>query len=157
MIMIEIEFNNQSGFSVSFETIKKTVNDTIKSLDSRYDFLRNKKIAISLAAVESVAIRKFNKAYRKKDKTTDVLSFSFYKNISDLKKETGKKIFLGELVFCCEYIKKSATMNKTPFNKELAYIISHGTLHLLGMRHGKSMFSIQDGVSGQNRYGGTSK
>jgi rRNA maturation RNase YbeY len=50
----------------------------------------------------------------------------------------------GELALCLEIIASQAKKNKVIFQKELAFVLSHGVLHLLGMRHGKKMYEIQD-------------
>ena len=66
-----------------------------------------------------------------------------------LKKSNEQELFLGELILCYNYIKESAIecTSETDSQKELARIIAHGVLHLLGFSHGKKMFTIQDAVS----------
>ncbi|MCK4635778.1 MAG: rRNA maturation RNase YbeY [Candidatus Moranbacteria bacterium] len=110
---------------------------------------KNKNIEISLAIVDDEEIKKQNNSLRNKNTTTDVLSIGDYsdnKNIfTELKTEDN--IFLGEIILCYEFIKKSAKISGTTIEYELSYVFSHGILHLLGYKHGEEMFSIQEKVS----------
>ena len=43
----------------------------------------------------------------------------------------------------------------TSFEYELAYIFSHGILHLLGFEHGEKMFGLQEKIA--QKFAGDSK
>ncbi len=96
---------------------------------------------ISLVFVSSDEMKQLNKAYRRKNRPTDVLSFA--------PTEPGS---LGELVFSLSVLKKQAAEHKLSLNMELGYMVLHGVLHLLGLDHERSvseakrMFRIQDKV-----------
>ncbi len=83
--------------------------------------------------------KKINEQYRKKSYATDILSF-----------EGASPADLGELVICPQVLKKQAKEHDLSFKAELAYMLIHGVLHLLGYDHEKSkkeakkMFEIQD-------------
>jgi len=77
-------------------------------------------IDLSIAFVDKKKIKELNKKYRKKDKATDVLSF-------------GKG--LNEVVICPAIAKTK---------KELAEVLIHGILHILGHDHGKLMEEKQN-------------
>ena len=142
---INLEINKKVPCSFSKKFLEKVIEDTIRR--SGYSFLNSKKITISLALVSEEEIKKINGKYRGQDIITDVLSFANYESKKDILKEDGEFVFLGELIICCGYIKKFVQNGKVPFKKELAYVVSHGILHLLGFKHSKKMFSIQDKVS----------
>lgn len=142
---INLEVNKKVSCPLSGKFLEKVVKDTIKH--SGYGFLDSKKITISLALVPEKEIKKINKKYRGRDIVTDVLSFANYESKKDILKEIETTVFLGELIICRDYIKKSARNNRVLFKKELARTVSHGVLHLLGFHHGKKMFSIQDKIS----------
>ena len=80
-----------------------------------------------------------NHEFRGKDYATDVLSF-----------ESDDPESLGELIICPQVIKKQAKEHKLLFREELAYMLTHGVLHLLGYDHETSdqdaqvMFELQD-------------
>lgn len=109
--------------------------------------LESKNILVSLAFIGTREIQRLNKIYRGRNKATNVLSFSEYKNRKELQKEKKKNIYLGEITACLEEIKKSAIIKHIPIQKEAKYVVSHGVLHLLGFSHGKKMFGIQDKIA----------
>ena len=83
---------------------------------------------ISVILVGDKKIRELNRQYRKKDKVTDVLSFGDWKNPT----------FLGEIVISLPQIKRQAKEYGVKINQELARILIHGILHLVGLDHEKS-------------------
>ena len=84
----------------------------------------NKKIAdLSIVLVGQGRIRELNKKYRGKNKTTDVLSFQYDE--------------LGEVIICLREVKKNAKKFGSTYKKELARILIHGILHILGYDHEK--------------------
>jgi probable rRNA maturation factor len=81
---------------------------------------------LSIAFVTAEEIQKLNKKYRKKDKPTDVLSFE---KTSDFKDECA------EVILCPEYIKEKTKESPRSLRKEMAYMLIHGILHVLGYDH----------------------
>ncbi|MFZ2975450.1 MAG: rRNA maturation RNase YbeY [Candidatus Moraniibacteriota bacterium] len=142
---IEIDFNDseKSGIKKAFlfQVAKKTL------AHENFGYLKNKNIFLSFAAVPEGEIAKMNAIYRRKKTATDVLSFCEYKTKEDLQEAVDKNIYLGEIIVCYAYIVKYAKEEKKNEKQELAEIISHGVLHLLGLRHSKKMFAIQKEVS----------
>ncbi|MDD5084142.1 MAG: rRNA maturation RNase YbeY [Candidatus Moranbacteria bacterium] len=114
---------------------------------SGYDALGNGNISVSVVFVSAEEIQKLNKEYRRKNKVTDVLSFPEYPSRKELLAETAESIFLGDLIICYDYIVQAAVEDAVCLEQEMAYIVSHGVLHLLGFRHSKKMFALQDAVS----------
>lgn len=84
-------------------------------------------------------IHELNRRYRGRDYVTDILSF-----------ESEDSRSLGELVLSPKKIRRQARQHKITFREELAYLLIHGVLHLLGYEHegsakkAKIMFKIQD-------------
>ena len=89
--------------------------------------------------VDQKQIKKLNNQFRGKNKATDILSFA--------PTEPGG---LGELVLCSPIIKIQAKKHGLKLKEELAYLVLHGILHLLGFDHETSkkqadlMYQIQD-------------
>ncbi len=94
---------------------------------------------LTIVFLDSTPARKLNKIYRKKNYATDILSF-----------EGASPLELGELVICPQVLQKQAKEHDLSFKAELAYMLIHGVLHLLGYDHersateAKKMFQIQD-------------
>jgi probable rRNA maturation factor len=94
------------------------------------------KIEISVAFVSAQKIRSLNKKWRKIDCVTDVLSFAegdFLKRLAA--KNLQPHEFLGEIIICLEQVAKDAKVQKTSFQQELMWAITHGALHLFGYDH----------------------
>lgn len=142
---INLEINNLTKSPIKKAVFENVAKKTLEN--SGYRFMKNRNISISLAVVGKAEIKKLNKTYRKKNETTDVLSFAEYKNIREIRRVKDKEVFLGELILCYDDIKEYAKARGLVLKKELAVVFAHGILHLLGMRHGEKMFGIQDKIS----------
>lgn len=78
---------------------------------------------VSVVIVSPQKMRKLNKAYRDKDKATNVLAFP------------GSKEALGEIVLCPSVIAKDALEYRISFKRAISWMFVHGLLHLLGYDH----------------------
>ena len=79
-------------------------------------------------------IRKLKKKFRKKNKSTDVLSFPFYeKKQLNTKIRKEKEVYLGDIIINLSQVRNKN--NKVKFKKELIKLWIHGLLHLLGYDH----------------------
>lgn len=139
-----VEINNKSGARIKKELFTDVIKKTLEL--SSFKFLEKKNISVSIAIVDEKEIKNLNRIYRKKDAVTDVLSFAEYKNIAAIRKSKEATIFLGELILCYNDIRRFARKNKINPKQELATVVSHGILHLLGMKHGQKMFAIQEKI-----------
>ena len=97
--------------------------DFIKKISRKVLKGEGKEENISLVFIGSERMRELNERYRGKNRVTDVLTCG-----EDLK----------EIVICLSEVKKNARRFKSSFNKELALVLVHGILHLLGYDHEKS-------------------
>lgn len=110
---VVIEVNNLTAVRIRKNSLKKIAAKVLKG--------EKKRIAeLSIALVGQKLIKKLNKKYRRRNKATDVLSFS------------GE---LNEIVICPEEVKKNAKRFNSAFEKELVRVLIHGVLHLLGYTH----------------------
>jgi len=78
-----------------------------------------------------------NRDYRGIDKTTDVISFALSENKDDTKFITppDKISRLGEVIISYPQAVRQAKENKQTIKAELAWLVVHGLLHLLGYDH----------------------
>lgn len=142
---LKVETNNLSQAPVQNAFLFKVIKETLAFNDFRY--LNEKNIVVSVALISSQEIKRLNKTYRKKNSITDVLSFAEYKSEKELKQIGDKNIFLGEIILCYNDIEKYAQEKSKSVKQEVAKVISHGLLHLLGFQHSKKMFQLQDAVA----------
>ncbi len=90
---------------------------------------------VSVSFVDNAEIRKLNRAYRNKDKSTDVLSFPLGENgVYDLNNETGAYL-LGDVVISMETAVKQAHIYGHSLEREVGFLTVHSMLHLLGYDH----------------------
>jgi probable rRNA maturation factor len=109
-----------------------------------------KRSELSVVLTGDREIRKLNKAYRKKDKTTDVLSFPLLEG-KRLDPGSVHRVALGDVVISVPQAKRQAEQQKKRLKEELALLLVHGILHLLGYDHvtkaqEKKMFGLQDRI-----------
>ncbi|MEI6650151.1 MAG: rRNA maturation RNase YbeY [Candidatus Moraniibacteriota bacterium] len=104
------------------------------------------RVGVGIALVSDSEIRELNRTYRGKDAPTDVLSFAEYDG-EEIRPDGTGAVFLGDLVIAPDFVARAAEGDSVPFRKELAFVCSHGILHLLGLDHSPEMFRIQDDVT----------
>jgi len=95
-------------------------------------------------------VRRLNRQYRGKDKTTDVLSFSLLEG-KKLNSGLARIKVLGDVVISVPQAKRQAREAGKTFKSETAMLLIHGILHLLGYDHGskrdeKRMFGLQNRI-----------
>jgi probable rRNA maturation factor len=129
-----IEIANFTKKRIDADFVRKIVRKTVKLSEADLDCFD-----LSIVFVGEAESRKINRKYRKKNKSTDVLSFLLDSGYN----EKGKRLE-GELVLCSDVIAKNARDNKVDFSRELIFVLAHGVLHVLGWRHGEKMFQLQD-------------
>ena len=142
--MISVECSGRFPVSLNqneaFKLVKKTMR--LAGWESR--------AGINLSLVDDKEIRKLNRQWRGINKPTDVLSFNYPKARSPV---AGKDLVpqLGDIVISMETVRRQAKLNKRTIKEELAVMIVHGCLHLLGFDHDlaakeKRMFRLQHDI-----------
>jgi probable rRNA maturation factor len=97
---------------------------------------------ISLVITNQERIRELNREYRGKDRPTDVLSFSMAEEKIE-EKPAGfivppdGLIHLGEVIISYPQAVIQADERRHSLKKEMAILIVHGVLHILGYDHEK--------------------
>ena len=84
---------------------------------------------LSILVVGSLRSRSLNSRYRRKDHSTNVLSFSGPGPGPD-----GRN-YLGELVICAPVVAREAIVQRKSRESHWAHMTVHGVLHLLGFDH----------------------
>jgi len=87
------------------------------------------RIALSVRVVGEARSRALNARYRRKDRPTNVLSFTGAGRLPD-----GRTV-LGELVICAPVVAREARSQGKRPPAHWAHMTVHGVLHLLGFDH----------------------
>lgn len=131
--MIEINYNNIDELPKEEKIIKSVVEKVLVEEKVVTD------VDVYITLTNNEEIHKINLEYRNVDRPTDVLSFPMYERdeIADLKNDTQDEIekILGDIIVSIEKVKEQAEEYGHSFERELAYLITHGMLHLLGYDH----------------------
>ena len=104
-------------------------NSLIKDFPKKYRFIK-KKVSLTILLSNNKNIKKLNKKFRNKNKSTDVLSFP-----SEKKVNIKKSPYIGDIIVSYEFMNKPKTLSSLEFKSKVAKIFIHGFLHLLGYDH----------------------
>ena len=128
--MIKFAVNQQAGKKIPSRNWWQWLGNIEKAIKFKG------KAEISIAVVGESAIKKLNRIYRGKNRTTDVLSFG--ESDIPVKFEFSDGNYLGEVVICYPAAVRQAKKAGHSANQELKLLLTHGFLHLLGYDHQKS-------------------
>jgi probable rRNA maturation factor len=95
----------------------------------KYQF-PNKKVSLTLLLSNNRGIKKLNKDFRNKNKSTDILSFPPNKKI-----KISKITYIGDIIISYNFMDKPKSQNLKNFKQKVTKTFIHGFLHLLGFDH----------------------
>ena len=131
MIKVSV-FSEEKAWAKKLKNKELFFKKICKAFPKKYKF-PNKKISFSLLLSNNKKIKKLNKHFRNKNKSTDILSFQFNKKIKIL-----KHTYLGDIIISYNYLDKPKSQDLEAFKKKVIKIFIHGFLHLLGFNHVKN-------------------
>ena len=131
MISINV-FSEEKAWSKRLKNKDIFFKKICKAFPKKYKFL-NKKVTFTLLLSNNKNIKKLNKVFRKKNKSTDILSFPLDKKI-----KISKNTYLGDVIISYNYLDKPRSQDLKSFKEKVAKILIHGFLHLLGFDHKKN-------------------
>ena len=133
MIKVNVILNN-INWKRYLRNPNRFIDKKITLLNKKNKLFKKNTLICSLLLSGSKEIKNLNKKFRKKNKSTDVLSFPFYeKNQLNNKIRKEKEVYLGDIIINLSQVKKKN--NKAKFKEELNKLWIHGLLHLLGYDH----------------------
>ena len=115
----------QGGKNYSSRKLKKIAAAVL-------DLVGEREAELSLALIGDGEMQKLNAKYRHKDYLTDVLSFPAEKN---LPRETR---LLGDVIISVNKAAAQAKERRRTLDQEMATLLVHGIVHLLGYDHERS-------------------
>ena len=131
MIKVSV-FSEEKAWSKRLRNKSLFFKKICKALPKKYQF-SNKKVSLSLLLSNNKNIKRLNKNFRNKNKSTDVLSFPFNKKI-----KISKNTYLGDIIISYNYLDKPKSQDLGSFKQKTIKIFIHGFLHLLGFDHIKN-------------------
>jgi probable rRNA maturation factor len=105
------------------------------------DAIGERGASVALSLVGDAAIRRMNRAYRGKDRPTDVLSFPLEPaaySASKGKPGAVPERLLGDVVISVDTARRQAAGYDASLDSELKRLLIHGVLHLVGHDHHKA-------------------
>ncbi len=92
------------------------------------------KISFDFLYCDSNKTHEINREYRHKDYPADIITFAIFAD-SEEKFIFDGEINLGEVIIALDKVMEEAEKKGVTKEHELAFLISHGILHLLGFDH----------------------
>ena len=133
MIKIEVLIKDKN-WKKYLSNPNRYLNTQAKKINLK-KYFKSKLINISILLTGNNDIKFLNKKFRKKNKTTDVLSFPSYdQNIMRAKLKSQKNLYLGDIALNLYKIDKAKNKFKIEFDK----LWVHGLVHLMGYKHYKN-------------------
>ena len=135
MIKINVVTNNLNWYRF-IKIPDNYIERKIKKLNFKNKNYKKNIIFCTLLLSNTKAIKKLNSKFRKKNKSTDILSFPFYSK-KNLKKKikNEKEKYLGDIIINLNKIHSKKNMKN--FKLEFDKLWIHGLVHLFGYDHKK--------------------
>ena len=131
MINVNV-FSEEKAWSKRLKNKDLFFKKICKAFPKKYKFSK-KNVSFTLLLSNNKNIKKLNKVFRNKNKSTDVLSFPLNKKI-----KISKNTYLGDIIISYNYLEKHRSQDLKLFEKKVIKIFIHGFLHLLGFDHKKN-------------------
>ena len=129
--------NTQSSVEVnpiSLADWQRWLEVWLTSLDG--DLPKSDTYELTLRLTDDSEIQALNSQYRQQNKPTDVLAFAALEaEMPIFQPEDPEPLYLGDIIISLETAAVQAQQNNHSLTIELAWLASHGLLHLLGWDH----------------------
>lgn len=91
---------------------------------------------VSVLFLDDAEMQEMNRQYRDVNATTDVLAFAAEEGEAlPLPEGEEAALILGDVVICIDAVRRQAAERGHSWRRELAVLLVHGALHLLGYDH----------------------
>ena len=131
MINVDV-FSEDKAWSKKLKKKELFFKKVCSFFPNKYQF-SNKKVNLTLLLSNNKGIKKLNKDFRNKNKSTDVLSFPFNK-----KTKISKTTYFGAIIISYNFMDKPKSQSLKNFKEKVIKTFIHGFLHLLGFDHVKN-------------------
>ena len=128
--MINIDVVSESNlWGKKIKKLDLFFNSLVQIFPRKYRFIK-KKVSLTVLLSNNKNIKKLNKKFRNKNKSTDVLSFPAEKKLN-----IKKSPYIGDIIISYEFMNKPKALSALEFKNKITRIFIHGFLHLLGYDH----------------------
>jgi probable rRNA maturation factor len=145
--MFEIDIETQ-GLEIDTDLVRQAILGALRHQDANFSG------EVSVLVVEDAEMTRYNSQYRGKDGLTDVLSFPqafsryFQEEIANVPVEY---ICLGDIIINIDAARRQAKEYGHSLSREVAFLMVHSALHLLGYSHDDEaqeaqMFAVQEEI-----------
>ena len=134
MIRVNVEVNTKSWYK-KIKNPNKYFSEKLRKISKIIPHIKGKNIIFTILLTNSLNIKKLNKKFRSRNKSTDVLSFPYFSS-NNIKLPYKKSIYIGDIATCYEIINIRSKKNNFQLEFDKAWV--HGFLHLLGFDHIKN-------------------
>ncbi len=128
MINVDV-FSEEKAWSNKLKKKELFFKKICKSFPKKYKFLR-RKVSFTLLLSNNKSIKKLNKSFRNKNKSTDILSFPSNKKLKKIKEN-----YIGDIIISYNFIDRPKSQSFKSFKEKLIKTFIHGFLHLLNFDH----------------------
>jgi probable rRNA maturation factor len=111
------------------------INKKLRKIANKLSVFKKNNFRFTLLLAGDYEVKKLNKKFRKKNKTTDILSFPFHekKVLKAMLKKNNYQIYLGDIIINLN--RMTLKIKDKDFTLNFDKIWIHGLAHLLGYRH----------------------
>lgn len=122
--MVRVDISSQSQYQFNRKRMRSVIEETLKTHGVSGD------TEVSISMVGARKMRALHKQYMKTAETTDVLSFPLQDTVGP-----DGVLRLGDIVICYPVAIMQAAENNRLVDEEMAFLVEHSCLHLLGIHH----------------------
>ncbi len=133
---VEVTTNLESGIGLRQKDFLTKLASRVVRFTLRREGVDLSNVQVSVLFTGDDFIASLNKRYRDEDGSTDVLAFPMSDDEDDIEpEESPMPYMLGDIVISLDTAARQAESQGRPLRQELALLLVHGTLHLLGYDH----------------------
>lgn len=130
--MTEVEVTGEAVPRFSRRDIAAYTRRVLLALE-KLDRMPDRISEVSIAIVDDETMTGLNRKFRRKGRTTDVLTFPADDSYNDPSHKGVRP--LGDIVISVDQARRQAAEEKHSLATEVRYLIAHGVLHALGYDH----------------------
>jgi probable rRNA maturation factor len=128
----KIELTSEKTENIALDTgeLSREIEESV-SLPGNFS-----EITASLTFITDDEMRRLNEKYRGIGESTDVLSFPLWEDKNRFAPPASwDELPLGDIVVSPDFVRLNANEEDIGYNTEMARVVIHGVLHLLGFDH----------------------